>query len=50
MELEAAKDLAFDRAREYIRHTPPQIQTAVRKGMRAHGWEDAELPAILFEN
>lgn len=39
----------YDRAREYVRNTPPQIQTEVRRRMRAQGWQDARLPAILFE-
>jgi hypothetical protein len=49
-ELEAAKDQAFGRAREYVTHTPRQIQTSVRKAMRTYGWEDVELPSILFED
>ena len=40
-----------DRAREYIRNTPPQIQTAARKAIREQlQWGDAELPGILFED
>ncbi|MFQ5829493.1 MAG: hypothetical protein ACE5JD_10110 [Candidatus Methylomirabilia bacterium] len=52
-ELEAARDqvaTTHDRAREYVRNTPPNIQTAVRTRMREQGWEDAALPSILFEN
>ena len=52
-ELERAKDdakEAFYRAREYIRNTPPQIQTPVRKRLRkTNGWKDVPLPAILFQ-
>ncbi len=40
---------AYERAKEYVTNAPPQIQTAVRKLMREHGWIDAELPAALFE-
>jgi hypothetical protein len=50
--LEATTDRAkaiYDRAREYVRNTPPQIQTAVRNAMRARGWEDAQLSRVLFE-
>lgn len=52
-ELEAARDRAkatYDRAREYIANAPPLIDTAVRRALRARGWEDAQLPAILFED
>lgn len=52
-ELEDARDQAaatYDRAREYVRNAPPQIQTTVRKKMRARGWDDAQLPSLLFEN
>lgn len=51
-EVEAAKELAevtFTRAKDYVRNTPPLVQTAVRKEMRRKGWSDAELPRILFE-
>jgi hypothetical protein len=52
-ELEEAKDqatAAYERAREYMRNAPPQTQTRVRKMMqRKKGWEDAALPAVLFE-
>jgi len=41
----------LDRAREYVRNTPPQIQTTVRQMIRERlGWSDAELPGILFED
>jgi hypothetical protein len=52
-ELEAAGDQAiatYDRAREYIRNAPPDIQTPVRRAMRAQGWQDDELPEVLFES
>jgi hypothetical protein len=52
-ELEDARDRAttvYDRAREYVRNTPPQIGTPVRKLVQQKGgWEDATLSAILFE-
>lgn len=51
-ELEAARDqmvTIYDRAREYIRNAPPQMQTAVRNAMRARGWADAQLADVLFE-
>jgi hypothetical protein len=39
------------RAREYVQSTPSQIQTEARTLIRAQlGWQDAELPDILFEN
>jgi hypothetical protein len=51
--LELARDEAratYDRAREYVINAPSQIQTPVRRMMREKkGWEDATLPAILFE-
>jgi hypothetical protein len=38
-------------AREYVQTTPSQIQTETRALIRAQlGWQDAELPDILFEN
>lgn len=52
-ELKSARDetkTAYDRAREYIRNTPRNIQTAVRKAMRAQGWADAQLSRVLFED
>jgi len=52
-EQEAARDRAkatYERAREYIANAPPLIDTAVRRALRARGWEDARLPAILFED
>jgi hypothetical protein len=52
-ELEAARNqvsATYNRAREYIRNTPPHVQTPVRRAMRARGWQDAELPIDLFEN
>jgi hypothetical protein len=52
-ELESQRDQAkanYDRAREYIRNAPLQIQTTVRRMMQVEkGWEDAKLPTILFE-
>lgn len=53
VELQAARDQAttiYDRAREYVRNTPPNIQTAVRRAMFEQGWDDAELPTVLFES
>jgi hypothetical protein len=39
------------RAREYVQTTPSQIQTEARTLIRAQlGWQDTELPDILFEN
>lgn len=49
-ELEAKDQTAYDRAREYITKAPPHIQTAVRRGMREQGWDDVELPPVIFEN
>lgn len=52
-ELEAARDRAkatYERAREYIANAPPLIDTAVRRALRARGWEDARLPEVLFED
>jgi len=38
-------------AREYVQTAPSQIQTETRTAMRAQlGWQDAELPDMLFEN
>jgi hypothetical protein len=50
-ELEGEEDQTMaDRARQYIRNTPPQIQTPVRRMIQVEkGWEDARLPTILFE-
>jgi len=52
-ELERTRDQAiatYDRAREYIKNTPPQIQTGLRKIVqRAKDFGDATLPAVLFE-
>lgn len=52
-ELEDKKDQATDtynRAREYVSNTPPQIQTPVRKAVQQiRGWSDAKLSANLFE-
>lgn len=50
--LEAERDRAkatYDRAREYVTNTPPAVDTAVRKAMRARGWDNVSLPSILFE-
>jgi hypothetical protein len=52
-ELEVAADSAkatYDRAREYVRNAPPGVETRVRKAMRAQGWTDARLAAVLFGN
>jgi len=52
-ELEAARNqvsATYNRTHEYIRNTPPHVQTPVRRAMRARGWQDAELPIDLFEN
>lgn len=38
-----------DRIHEYVCNTPPQIQTLVRNRLREHGWQDAELAKVLFE-
>lgn len=38
----------LDAAREYITSAPPQIDTPVRRAMRARGWHDANLSADLF--
>lgn len=52
-ELEAEGDAAkaaYERAREYFRNAPPQIQTPVRKRLqKTKGWEDAALSPTLFE-
>jgi hypothetical protein len=52
-ELEHAGDEAratYDRAREYVINAPSQIQTPVRRMIRERkGWQDAQLPTILFE-
>jgi len=52
-ELERARDEArgtYDRAREYVINAPSQIQTPVRRLIRERkGWQDAQLPTILFE-
>lgn len=38
-------------ARAYVQTTPSQIQTEARALIRAQlGWQDEELPDILFEN
>ena len=39
----------YRRAREYITNAPPLIGTEVRQMLRARGWDDAELPGILFD-
>ena len=38
----------LEAAREYVTHAPPQIDTPVRQAMRARGWQDVALPAVLF--
>jgi hypothetical protein len=39
------------RAQEYIQNAPAQIQTEARKQIRVRlGWQDADLPDMLFEN
>jgi hypothetical protein len=50
--LEAARDrtkAVYDRAREYVTHAPPRIDTEVRRAMRTRGWNDTKLSAVLFE-
>jgi len=54
VELESKRDTAtttFERAREYVRNAPPEVQTEVRKQLQARGraWQDAILSPILFE-
>lgn len=50
-QLEAGRDNdAYSRAREYVTNAPPQIDTVVRRALRRRGWEDAQLPATLFED
>lgn len=50
LQAEGARPKAtYDRAREYVTNTPPVVDTAVRKAMRARGWEDVPLPTVLFE-
>jgi len=39
----------YANAREYVVKTPPQVQTAVRREMRAHGWADEPAPPGLIE-
>ena len=39
----------YQRAREYITNAPPLVGTEVRQMLRARGWDDAELPRILFD-
>jgi hypothetical protein len=52
-ELEKAKDQAastYNRAREYLKNAPSQIQTPVRKAIRQVGeWADEKLSANLFD-
>ncbi len=52
-ELKAEGDQAkaiYERASEYVRNTPSQIQTPVRRMIqKAKSWEDATLPSVLFE-
>lgn len=44
------KAATLERTREYVRNTPPQIQTEVRKRMNADPtWADNELADSLFE-
>jgi hypothetical protein len=50
METDGGQTQAAYRAREYLTNAPPLINTAVRAAMRARGWKDASLPAILFES
>jgi hypothetical protein len=52
LELESDRDRAtatYDRAREYVTNTPVVVDTAVRRAMRARGWDDVSLPSMLFE-
>ncbi|OFW02799.1 MAG: hypothetical protein A3H94_03650 [Acidobacteria bacterium RIFCSPLOWO2_02_FULL_60_20] len=41
--------VVIDRAEEYLRNAPDQLQTEVRDRMRAVGWRDNPLPDILYE-
>jgi hypothetical protein len=50
LEFAGPHDAIICRAREYVRNTAPNIQTRVREKMRALGWEDVDLPKILFES
>ncbi len=47
-ERDRLRDLC-DRVQEYVRNTPPQIQTVVRNRLRELDWQDAELAKVLFE-
>jgi hypothetical protein len=49
MHEQALDPTRYARAREYIQNAPAQIQTRVRRMLRANGLEDAKLPAELFE-
>jgi hypothetical protein len=52
-QLESERDRAksiYDRAREYVKNTPPLIQTKVRRAMQHKGWQDTELSKVLFED
>jgi hypothetical protein len=50
LEFSETHEAIIYRAREYVRNTPPNIQTKVREKMRALGWDDVDLPTILFES
>lgn len=45
---ETSEGATFTRAREYIEHAPPLINTRVRNTLRTRGWSDTKLPAMLF--
>jgi hypothetical protein len=48
--LEARDKSCFERAKEYMRNAPPQIQTAVRQLLKrtSRDWSDNDLPQFLF--
>ncbi len=51
-ELESDRNRAvstFVRAQEYVKNTPPQIKTKVRRAMQERDWQDNEVSRILFE-
>jgi hypothetical protein len=48
--LRARDETSFERAKEYVRNAPPQIQTAVRQLLkrRSRDWSDNDLAEVLF--
>lgn len=43
-------EVVLNSACEYVRNTPDQVQTAVRKRLSSHGkWADAALSPVLFD-